>query len=162
MTGIVDLLTNLAACLCEQIEEANLPMTCFCGVLPGEQAYDVAGLGDCEDDVCGQAWVRLATSYPSNAVGVIDQTIGNCGTGMGYDIEIGIQRCLQTNSGGEALTQEELLEATTLQLADMDVLYRTVACCDTLDSKDYIIIGYTPTGPEGGLLGGVLTVSVGE
>ena len=84
-------LTSLAACLCDQIESAGLPKPCFCGVVPGDSVVDTYG-GYCNDK-CGMAWVRLADAYPAQAVGQPSETVGNCGNGIGFTVEIGILRC---------------------------------------------------------------------
>jgi len=157
MERITTLLTDLATCLCAQIISDDLPPVCFCGVVPGEQvALDYAG--DCED-ACGMAWVRLATSYPSVTIGAASARPGNCGLGLGVDVEMGIVRCISVGQvDGQPPSPAELSAAAVLQQADMMALWRSIACCR--NSKDWMIGAYTPYGPEGGTVGGTLTASI--
>lgn len=153
---LLDRLTDLAACLCAQIEEDGLPPTCFCGVIPGDVAVgDYAG--DC-DVSCGMAWVRLITSYPATGVGAADETAGNCSASLGVDIEVGIMRCMDVHEDGTPLSAEELLEVARLQTADMMAMWRAVFCCNSLSNKDFILNAYQPLGPMGGLVGGAFVL----
>lgn len=155
----MDVLERLATCLCAQIEADGSPPTCFCGVVPGEAAASLYG-GNCRN-ACGMAWVRLSLLYPSSAVGEQNTEIGNCSGGLGADIEIGIMRCVKIGDNfGNAPTDDELLGASTQQAIDAMTLFRTVFCCDAIDSKDVIVGSYTPIGPAGGLVGGSLSMSV--
>lgn len=85
---------ELAECLCAQIQdpENGVPDVCFCGVVPGDQAIGNYA-GDCTEK-CGMAWVRLVSLYPMGSLGTIDRTPGNCGVGLGIDVEMGIFRCI--------------------------------------------------------------------
>lgn len=149
---VFDRLTDLAACLCAQIEKDGGPEPCFCGVIPGDAAVgDYAG--DC-DEKCGMAWVRLVAAYPATGVGVADETAGNCSASLGFDVEVGILRCIPIHDDGSPLTPEEATDATTLQVADMLTMWRAITCCEAITSKDYILGGYAPMGPLGGLVGG--------
>jgi hypothetical protein len=156
---IFDVLTEVAACLCAQIQIDGLPEPCFCGVVPGEAiAIDYAG--DCAP-LCGMAWVRLSNVYSAASVGVASVLPGNCGRSTGIDIEVGIVRCISAgDSDGSPPSPEELQDATELQLADAMVLQRTLICCDALDSGSIIMGTYTPVGPQGGVVGGTVLVSV--
>jgi hypothetical protein len=150
------ILADLATCLCAQILTDGLPPVCFCGVVPGQDvALDYAG--DC-DDACGQAWVRLATAYPSVSVGQPSQIPNNCTVGIGVEIELGIVRCLDVGDGQTPPDPVELTAAGVLQVADMMAMWRAVACCR--QSKDFIIGQYAPIGPQGGLVGGTLPLGI--
>lgn len=152
MNFVLPRLTDLAACLCAQIETDGLPPTCFCGVIPGDAAVgDYAG--DC-DDKCGMAWVRLVTAYPATAVGTLDERVGNCGSSLGVDIEVGILRCLPVEEDGGPPPAETMVEVTGLQTADMLAMWRAINCCESLPNKEFILGGYQPMGPLGGLVGG--------
>jgi hypothetical protein len=149
-------LTDLAACLCVQVEDSGLPGLCFCGVIPGDAAVgDHAG--DCAD-VCGMGWVRLAAAYPAASVGVPDETPGNCSSSMGLDVELGILRCIEIPADGTPPSSTALAEATELQQADMLVMWRAVMCCDSISVKDAKMSGFRPMGPLGGLYGGAFTI----
>jgi hypothetical protein len=153
---IADRLQALATCLCAQIAADELPEPCFCGVLPGEAvAGDYAG--NCQTK-CGMAWVRLVNIYPAKAIGQPDITPGNCGAGLGFEVEVGIVRCVPVgNAAGMPPTAAQMLAATELQIADSMAMFKALQCCAP-DSRDMIVGSYEPTGPEGGLVGGTLLV----
>lgn len=158
-------MAQIAECLCRTMKENELPPVCFCGIIAGDQPYDATGVGgDCDDDEdggCGQAWVRLALGYPSVSTGVADVTPNNCATkGFGYDLEVGIMRCIEIGKDGLALPAEDMLAATQLQVADMLTIQQALLCCDGLPGEDFVIGQYRPIGPEGGLVGGSWTLSV--
>jgi hypothetical protein len=159
---VFDRLGELAECLCAQIQdpENGVPDVCFCGVVPGDQA--VANYaGDC-NDVCGMAWVRLVQMYPMAVIGQADATPGNCGVGVGIDVEVGILRCIEFgDEQGNLPPPAVLLAATQLQIADALVMRKAIYCCDAIPSKEAIVTPYAPTGPLGGLVGGMMTVSMG-
>lgn len=152
-------LSALAECLCAQIILDGLPEPCFCGLVPGE-APAIEYVTNCDDDMCGMAWVRLAAVAPISGVGVPNIVINNCNSEIGFDAEVGIMRCAPAGeSDGTPPPADELLAAADLQIADMMAMYRAIACCDALD--DFIIETYTPVGPDGGAVGGFWTLSAG-
>ncbi len=152
MSLVSDRLSALAACLCAQITTDGSPATCFCGVIPGEAAV-AEYTGDCNDK-CGMAWVRLASMYPAAVLGRVDETPANCSASLGFDIEIGILRCIRVPEPNDPLTAAELEEAATLQSNDALTMWRAVLCCDAINSKDVMLGGYTAMGPMGGMIGG--------
>jgi hypothetical protein len=153
---IWEVVEQLTTCLCAQLLTDGLPPVCVCGTLPG---VEVALLyaGDC-DDACGQAWVRLAGAYPSVTIGQPSTRPGNCGSGIGIDLELGVARCVDVGDADEPPPPQALVDAARLQMDDMLAMWRAVACCRA--SKDWIVGAYTPFGPEGGLVGGTLLVQV--
>lgn len=154
-----EVLPALAGCLCEQIEADGNGSVCFCGVVPGSAMIADYGGEDCDEVGCGSGWVRLAAMYPSQTVGIADQSLGNCGIGIGVDIEVGLVRCFGMDE--QPPTEEEVLEATMLQMADAETVRKAIQCCGILRRPDYILGQYTPIGPQGGLLGGSWIVHVG-
>lgn len=156
---IFDRLVMIRDCLCNQIKVDGLCDVAFCGVVPGEAA--AGDYFNCGGAANGMAWVRLANSYMATSVGQADLTIGNCAKDIGFDVEVGIMRCAPVASvNGTPPTAAAVNDAAAQQLLDMQALYRAIACCDEIDSKDHIIGTYTPLGPEGGVVGGILTVSL--
>jgi hypothetical protein len=103
----------------------------------------------------------MVNLYPSDAVGVANQTIGNCNAGTGADIELGIMRMVEVGDAQSYLPAATLLQQAKDQQTDASLLFQTIACCDSIDPKDYIIGAYIPMGPQGGMLGGSLTVHMG-
>lgn len=157
---ITDLLETLAACLCAQIESDGAPATCFCGVIPGDAAIgDYAG--DCSDGSCGMAWVRLVNVYPATTVGQPDESSNNCASMLGLNIEIGLMRCVSIgNEDGSQPDAGTLLAEAEQQHQDAMSMWRAVACCTGLTSKDYVLGSYVPMGPMGGYMGGSWNLSV--
>jgi len=150
----------LAACLCAAIENPDngVPGVCFCGVWPGAQVV-AQYAGDC-NDTCGMAWVRLSGYYPASSVGVQSLQLGNCTAGMGMELEVGILRCMSVGTNeGEPPSPQELADAAQLQIADMQVIWQAVLCCEAFDARSSIIGPYTPTGPQGGIVGGSITIA---
>lgn len=155
---VFEVLEAVVACLGESIKAVGAPPTCFLGVVPGDAA-SFEYVGECTDQ-CGMAWVRMVSLYPSSSTGVADVSVGNCGKGSGLDLELGVMRCTSVGEGAEPPTPQELAESTALATLDAQAMFRTVACCDIFSEKDYIVGTYTPLGPEGGLVGGIVPVSV--
>lgn len=147
---ITDILVALGTCLCAQFETDGNVVPGFCGVIPGE-----APIGSYALD-CGMAWVRLTTAYPSTVVGRVSDVVGNCGKGLGFEVEIGVMRCMDMDE--ESPSDAELLATTQQQLDDMLTMHRAVSCCAAIGSKDYILQAYRPIGPTGGFVGGTFTL----
>jgi hypothetical protein len=154
------LLTDLAACLCNELtpEGEESHGLCFCGVMPGEVVAADAGW-NC-DDLCGMAWTRLESSYPATSLGEFQGDENTCGTFLGLDIELGVLRCVEGGDNGEAPEAAEWERATELQLGDMVAMRRAVQCCPALEEIDFLLGTYSPIGPQGLVAGGIWTVSV--
>lgn len=156
---IMTALASLAECLCAQVSADGLPGLCFCGLVPGEVPA-IEYLDNCEGDDCGMAWVRLIAVAPITGVGVVNATVNNCNSSLGFDAEVGIMRCAPVGSeDGEPPPAEAMLAAVDLQVADMMAMFRAIACCEALG--EFIIESYAPIGPEGGAVGGFWTLSAG-
>lgn len=159
---IKGLLTELAACLCAQIETDGLVRPCFCGVVPGQQiAADF--MPDCFGDegspLDGMAWARLATAYPAFVPGVVvEDPAVSAIAGLGFDIEIGILRSIPVPE--EGLDEAAAADVVTQQMDDMLCIRKAVICCVGLERADFILNQYAPFGPLGGVVGGAFTVMV--
>jgi hypothetical protein len=155
-----DRLVLLRDCLCQQIVTDGSPPVCFCEVVPGDGA--VAEYFNCTPTCTGMAWVRLSSSYPATSVGTPDTNVGNCGKERGMEVELGILRCVPSlaTRDGRPVPAAAVNEAAAQQMLDMETLFRAVECCTTLNGKDFIVGTYTPLGPEGAVLGGVLSVAM--
>lgn len=159
--GVFATMAALAQCLCEKNTEYDLPGLCFCGIIAGDAPYDATGVGDCDDDGCGQGWVRLSTAYPSTSVGIADITPGNCGKALGMDIEVGVLRCFPMGDNGEPSSEEEMLATSQLQIADMLMMREVIMCCVDIESDDVVLGEYLPIGPEGQpLVGGTWRIAI--
>jgi hypothetical protein len=149
-------IAGLAECLCQTIQDEGLPGLCFCGVLPGAEApFDY--VGECDD--CGMAWVRMSNAYASNVLGQANLSENHCDMAVGFEVEVGIIRCLPTIDGdGEIPTREEMLATSQLVIADMLAMRKAITCCPNLGET--IMGEYQPYGPEGGVVGGWFTVAL--
>jgi hypothetical protein len=159
--SVESLLTDLAACLCAELtpEDADGPDVCFCDVAPGQTfAHDYAW--GCKGGRCGAAWVRLASAYPAEGLGVpADSRTSGCGTGLGVDIEMGVIRCLKTPKDGTPPKAADMSAAALRQIADMLAIRRTIKCCPALEDIEFLLGTYQPIGPGGLVIGGTWTLS---
>lgn len=152
-TAAWPVLTQLVTCLRQEIANAGVPEPAFIGILPG-----AVWVADYAADCGGQAWVRLVTTYPSVAFPNPDAEPNNFDRLLAVQVEVGIARCApSSDDDGTPPSVGEQAEAARLQLADMQVLYRTLRCC--LDD-DSVLGQYAPVGPEGGVLGGTWTAAL--
>jgi hypothetical protein len=149
-------LLDLAACLCNKIEENQLPKVCYCGVVPGD-AVAVDYISACDDED-GLAFVRLAQVYPASAVGVVNQRINNCSGGFGIEAEVGIIRSAPAwGDEGEPPGEKENLAGSVQLIDDMSAIFQAIQCCFGDQGIDYIVQNYRPT-LLGGALGGSAVV----
>lgn len=161
-TGYVDdteiwpLMERLADCLCETLTERGvLPGGCFCDIMPGDQAV--------WDYSSGMAWVRLASVVPSSVFPNQDFELNNCGTTLAGEIEVGVLQCTPVGGAdGSPPEPSQRREAARLQMASMAAMRAAILCCADGNDLDLILGAYDPQGPNGGLVGGVWTVSVGR
>lgn len=148
-----------AAALVESVPpalaEAGMPGVEFAGVLPGNTVAI--------DYVTGQsgamAWARVANVFPSMSFPTQDYTVEKVIV-LATQVEFGILRAAVMPDTGEAPTPEEQFEMARLQLADMRLLLQ-LACAYAGDDIPMLLGNYTPTGPEGGVVGGAWLVTFG-
>lgn len=152
------LMEDLSACLCAEVSATNSGELCFCGVVAGE-AIDagLAGVGRCS----GAAWVRLDQVFPSTNFPDPDQK-AECSTLLAATIEVGVIRNVILGNDRRNPTVDELVAVTRAQVADMSAMHRAITCCVTKSNIDfvYVLNDYQPYGPEGGIVGGMWTVTV--
>lgn len=133
---------------------------CLISVMPGaEVPYDYG------QEACGgMLWVRLTSANPSASFPLADVTVDNCGVTLAYPLEVGIMRPMQ---GIEVFATEAQLptaanngDAALQQILDLESMYRAII--NLGDEVENVMPGiYTPLGPEGGVVGGKWTFSVG-
>lgn len=156
------LLCDLAACLCAELtpDGATEPDLCFCDVVPGQIfAHDYAW--QCADSgKCGAAWVRLVTAYPASGLGIPAEPGRPCGVLLGADIELGVIRCLEQESNGEAPPAPVMNAAAIGEIGDMLAIRRAIACCPALADLDFALNTFQPIGPAGMVTGGTWSISV--
>lgn len=155
-TLIWPLLTQLSDCLCETLSERGLlPGDCFCGIVPGQQvAWDYTS---------GMAWVRLNSVVPSATFPNQSFNLNNCGTTLAAEVEVGVLHCAPGSaSDGSPPGELQQFESARLQMATMAAMRSAILCCSESTDVDMILGAYEPQGPNGNLVGGVWTVSMGR
>lgn len=175
---VKEILTDLAACLINQLIADSAAMPCAVGVIPGEgmipeyqgpcMTYTTTILNEDDEEVevdvphetCGRGWVRMGQAYPASGVGALNATPGNCGADLGFDVNMGISRCYNPSDARTGPTAVYLEEVTTQVLDDMMTMKRAIQCCTTLDAKDYILGPYLPFGPLGAMIGGSWSIQM--
>lgn len=144
---------QLAACLCQEIRDRGLPEPCLCGIVEGDVI-------PADFDCAGSATVRLVSiqlaDYSDANATVVRQN--RCVTVLEAELELAILRPAKISE--DPLTTEEHHNETRLQLADMRALYATATCC--FDDRPEIIGPYVPVGPEGGVVGGAIRLTISQ
>ena len=161
MTQIGDAAETLLAMLVVEFNKpGQLGNFCSAAVMPGSAVpYDEG------QEACGGSlWVRLTTANPSAAFPAADTTVNNCAVTLAYPFEVGVMRPapLAEMIGDELVlpTEEENTAAALRQLEDMETMYRTLVMFG--DEVEALLPGiYTPIGPEGGVVGGKWTFTIG-
>jgi len=159
--ALLPVITELSACLCSELEAAGFAM-CFCGLMPGgEVPLDFCG-GDCDTEGCGgQGWVRVVSVFATVDFPTAAEN-ARCGTGRAAVIEIGHAQCAPTPSDdGTPPSVQQQYNATFRQMASMDAMWRTLACCFGADRETGYVLGeYTPIPAGGGCLAAIWTITV--
>lgn len=156
-THIWPVMEELAACLCNEIVNAGLPDTCFCGILPGSQIA-----ADYVTPKAGMAWVRLGSGWPYTNFPSFDQRGSSCASPLAFQIEVGVLYCSPVfrDSRGNPPTVSAQADAARIQVAAMAAMHRAIACCLGGAPKGIAMGQYTPIGPEGDVVGGMWEVIV--
>jgi hypothetical protein len=151
--GVFEKLEALGVCLCAEVADL-----CYCGLVAGENvALDY--VNSCDDDACGMGYVRLLAAAPTTGIGVVSETVNNCGATLGFQVEVGVFRCFPMESDGGPPQPEAMLESAKQQTADMLAIRRALACCDI---GDFLLDAYQPYGPLGGVVGGFWQATLSE
>lgn len=146
---ILPILESLHSCVCAEI---NDPL-CMCYIAHGSAeppAVPVVGRG--------VVWVGVNRVFPALGFGVEPEAgTQGCGTGLNAELVLGALRCYSVTRDNPSPDQS--LEYTRQMLADMNALRRAALCCAAIEDKE--LGEWTPIGPEGGVYGGVWTLTVG-
>jgi hypothetical protein len=155
--GIYPLLIELAGCLEAELEESGLHPVSYLALMPGfEVAFDAGN-----DEDCGQGWVKLLNAYPAGDSFPEPDSVGTCISLLGFEVEVGIVRCLPVaDDSGNPPSVEDNLLATRNQLADMAAMHRAIRCCLGTGDRNYVLGTYNPYGPLGGIVGGTWTFRI--
>lgn len=151
------LLSNVMDELQKPGQNASL---CAVTLMPGNEVpYDYG-----QESCGGMLWVRLVSANPSAEFPLADVTASNCASTLAYPCEVGIMRPAPL---AEMVNDELILpndtdnsEATEQQLLDMESMYRALIALG--DNVENVLPGtYFPLGPEGGVVGGRWTFTIG-
>lgn len=129
------------------------------------QVFASPGIPAFEDN-CGQLWVRVIRTFPSNAPPDAVVMLAKCALPLYTEIGLGITRC-QTGihrmekRGGHPLDSERNADTEGL-ICDEGALYRALACCYPAveGSVDVLVGEWTQIEPQGGVIGGEWTAIV--
>lgn len=152
---------RLLECLNEQLALTPAGAANPTILMAGEE---VEHFGGTTDD-CAQAWVRLAGLYRSSNFPLPDQDLtgGGCLVAeYAAILELGVIRCWPTmgRNGAPGDPVAKQLRALDVQ-NDAYAMVRAVNCCWAVeDGPSYLVGTWQPTGPEGGVVGGYLQVTV--
>lgn len=147
-------LVALGGCIDTKLTESKIA-TCFGGVVSGD-GIDMSEIGTSG----AMWWVRLANITVGAPGGAGQgQTRTTCKPVMYANVGVGYATCYPINKDGSAMKPEQQMAISDLVHAAMMALYRGIACCDwdkAPDSGigDSTVVSWTPSGPNGGVLGG--------
>lgn len=158
-TRVLPVLTRLTGCLITALDEAGI-QTCFAGIVPGSLA-DSTPVGPETDSML---WVRQGQITP--IVAEDRPNIMSCGIELQVDIEIGFLTCYPVEEGADPLDVMQSLELANFVSAAMMALFKGLACCNWQEDPvthrkiTYDVTAWTPTGPMGGVVGGIWVAQV--
>ena len=152
--SIIFQVTELADCLCGFLETEGGGRPCWCGVYPGAMvSWEYCG--ECSGGMCGMGYVRPAGIFPYSTFPLPEIDV-NCTSPLTWSVEIGALRCMPHPPDGRVATPTEMMEVSIQTMLDARAMYKAVKCCEAI--KGAAVEFYTPTGPEGGCVGGYWTV----
>lgn len=154
-----EMLAELLECLSAQIRAKGLEdRYCSITIQPGNTV--VFDFGD--EECVGMAWVRLVAANPTVSFPAPDNSVNNCVHTLAFTVEVGmIGPAPQIDvSLGEFIVPDdvELFDASMRQVEEMQMMYAAIR---NANIPEKIVGDYTPTGPEGGVMGGTWAVTVG-
>lgn len=155
--------TSLLDCFCHELESSPGGKPCACEVIPGQQVT-MDFCGPCGSGVCGMAWVRLDSVYPSTRFPIQVQDSSSCTVPLAARFAVGIHRCLPTiGENGDPPSAVAQTNAALIGFGDMAAGRAAVECCAAVEpwrGRDRALGSWTPYGPQGDCGGGFWTVTV--
>ena len=152
VTGLLELLE----CACAEVTVNGQGEPCFCGIYPGSNvSWD--NCGECNRGKCGMVYLQPGRTFPYT-VFPQQELDAKCSLPLGFEIELGVVRCMPTISEDGDLPDPADITAAALGLiADQYALYSAIKCCET-SLQSLVIERWTPSGPQGGCVAGAWTL----
>lgn len=157
------LMDDLRACLCTALTDTmGGDVSCYCTLMPGQNApADGCNCGG-RDAKCGTAWVRLDRLYPSGErfPSPDGSTKAGCSGVLAAVLEAGVYRCQAvTGPRGDAPPAAARTQDALIQADDAMAIAAAILCCTAITSRPYVLGTYLPR-DGGGCGGGAWTVTV--
>lgn len=145
----------------------GLESPCVAGLVSGSMLiadHCCAGVTAHGSDCEGQLTVRVAGVWPTEEFPAPRQTaMPVCGSSWAVELELAVLRCaltVDTDAQPPILpSMEEEMLVAELALADMGLIRHVVSGYAMLHDQALVIGSYTPMGPQGGCVGGGVTVT---
>lgn len=144
--------------------DETVVVPCSVMVLSGAAAVLDRGLDE-GDSCCGQLWTRLVSSYPSQNFPEADGLPHAEELSWAVSVEVGLVRPapIVREVAGEAVlpTAAEEQDAASVAVVDAAILREALLNRYAAVEDVAIVLGtFTPFGPDGGIVGGVITATV--
>jgi hypothetical protein len=143
----------LADCLCTALAEHDAGPLCYCGVSV-DRPVEQVGNGK------GTAWATLINVQPNSDD--TQGTLGPCMPPLVGTVEVGVLRCYPTPTPPKYVTVEQNRQAIEALLSDQRAMLAAVCCAQEEIGFISSIQSWEQIGPEGGIIGGVLTILISE
>lgn len=146
----------IVGCVQTSLADADIPVVWLAEIIGNGVDASPIMVGDRGN----MAWVRLVSLTP------VQETTSRgtkCAVRLQATVEVGFLTCYPVPDDGSCIEPEEQAALSALVNAAMLALLKAVVCCDWADSMptkrkpEVTLIGWTPNGPQGALIGGVWT-----
>lgn len=159
MMTLQEMLAELLEQLTAQIKAKDREdRYCSITIQPGNAVVFDFGDEGCE----GMAWVRLVAANPTVAFPTADTSMNNCVQLLAFVVEVGMigpAPKIEDQFGTFVVPEDtELFEASMRQAEELQMMYAAIRSADI---PQKVVGDYTPQGPEGGVMGGTWTLTVG-
>lgn len=151
----------LLSCLEEKLSEYDAGV-CRSFIAPGGSTpWDVCC--DCGDNE-GMAWIAITEVFPTDNFPSPQGGAMRCDYAeQGVRLTIGLIRCAATvDDQGRVPSVDQLMADMRKVQRDRGILLEAIKCCYLADADpgSYVIGSWTPLGPNGGCVGGQMTLQI--
>ena len=160
MRALPEMMAALLESLTAQIRKAGKEEDyCAITVYPGTAIpVDFGPESDCR----GTAWVRLVSVNPTVVFPTAAVGVDNCGYSLAYTVEMGMvgPAPVMDERLGRLIVPDDVeqFEASMRLYDEVEMMHAAIKGAGI----DQLILGdWTPQGPEGGILGGTWTLTIG-